>query len=261
MGAQRNARNEIEIDKFIHLKREKTGKKQLTRKKTTRDDNGEKLLDVEKVATYRDQRIYSQEAKCDISALIQNTGGSRSALKKLFLQVIQDVYPEEISKHAKPLLQALRARASALAKEGQTAFYFYQIYPTEKSLRSIYIKMLKGTQSYQFGDTAGYPPLEDLFVLFTDYREPICFKETNPIFLKAIFGEKNAGLILSEEKTGKLKNPFMKHTSLSEQDISELLPGVLFSREIIQWKGPSSKSGKKHIGKDRGTGIQITIQR
>ena len=93
------------------------------------------------------------------------------------------------------------------------------LYPDAPHLKSIFYKMLKGTNQYQVASKRGIAPMEDFFIL--DKTPAIHFHNASPSLLEVLFGEKMALKILSEEK--KKYETKGKKISLTKEELTTLL--------------------------------------
>lgn len=95
------------------------------------------------------------------------------------------------------ILDALIARAK---QEGDLDS-FDQLIPDERELKEVYLKMVKGTKSYNLLTKEGYPPLGDFFRIAREEKDkPLSFCAASTPLLKVVFGEKLTQAILDEER-------------------------------------------------------------
>jgi hypothetical protein len=126
------------------------------------------------------------------------------------------------------LLEALIKKGKELQSKNQP-LSFIALYPDEQNLRSLYYKLLRGTQKYSFtGKDQGIPPLTDFFSL-EKKREPLINFTFAPIvLLDALFGEKLAEKIHSKEseKASEKEKKKKQLPTLSQVELEALLKEV-----------------------------------
>jgi len=78
-----------------------------------------------------------------------------------------------------------------------------------------FLKVLRGTSTYDIEKGEGYPPFEEFFSF--DERKPVLFKSAHPVILEVVFGKEKADAIIHAEKTGADPVPLGKeHTNIIE---------------------------------------------
>ena len=70
-------------------------------------------------------------------------------------------------------------------------------------LQQKYLKMLKGTNTYNLGKGQGYLPLKQVIEFEKSSDAPIQFNYANVILLESLFGEKGKNKIIEEQKEAK----------------------------------------------------------
>lgn len=140
---------------------------------------------------------------------------------------------------------------------------FAELFPEDPQLRSIYYKMLKGTNRYALKSPSGYPPLEDFLTL-----TPLTGKQILQIpyasesLLQALWGDSIAqAIILAEEKKWEKDRKF--HTLL-ENELTTLLTKVPPNLQLGTLKDYISFSTKRpQLEKKRYTdnASQITLRK
>jgi hypothetical protein len=93
------------------------------------------------------------------------------------------------------------------------------LYPDSPELKELFYKMLKGTNYYALDKQQGIPPLGDFVTL--GKGASIYFTFASKPLVKALFGEKTALKILSEER--KKGEAVGKKSSLTQEELSTLL--------------------------------------
>ena len=86
-------------------------------------------------------------------------------------------------------------------KKHPSALLLTELFPEQEPLKTIYYKMLKGTNTYQSGTEIGHPPLGDYFCIDqSQIKNPISFGAASSLLLHALFGDEIASEILKSEK-------------------------------------------------------------
>lgn len=119
---------------------------------------------------------------------------------------------------AKELLNAL-IQEGKTQKETET---LSDLFPKMEPLKSLYYKMLKGTNIYEPGTEIGSPPFEDYFYIDRkSVKKPLFFSYASTILLRAIFGDGIANDIVQKEKAIWEKD--RKHSPLTPDMLTMLL--------------------------------------
>jgi hypothetical protein len=172
--------------------------------KTYRDADGEsiqkKASGTKKPKTFYSKRSYFPPfvtSKFNIAPLVQSDGDYKMhALYEPLAEMLRLHYKSALFKTEKieyRLLDAILAKAKKFAESTDLA----EFSPDDPALRSIYYKMLKGTNQYILKGTI--PPLEDVVTLRKG-AAAIHFSFASPVILKALFGDKIAKEITDEEQ-------------------------------------------------------------
>jgi hypothetical protein len=136
--------------------------------------------------------------------------------------------------------------------------HFAEICPDDPKLKTLYYRMLKGTNRYTQGN--GVPPFADYFSLEkTSQPVNLCF--ASPPLLEALFGAEISGEILKEErKKWEVSNSYY---FISKNDLQTLLSKNPANASLLPLLEPWLSDSKKFkartwiAGRDQITGIGI----
>lgn len=134
------------------------------------------------------------------------------------------------------------------------------LFPKDPALKTLYYKMLKGTNDYDVEAKRGVPPLGDFFTIDEDKKgNTVYFSFAPPVLLKALFGESIANAILTAEQQElaqthkfqwltkeELQAILLQHRSPKAQ-FSLYEPYVNFSKQIPVKKNIAGQDAQTHL--------------
>ncbi|MCH9630168.1 MAG: hypothetical protein S4CHLAM37_01620 [Chlamydiia bacterium] len=134
----------------------------------------------------------------------------------------------------KGFLERLRTQGSALVaemikkNEDITTLTLLDFYPKGSDLdlsdRDLYYHMLRGTNLYDPTAAVGYPVMEEVFCYLPVKNKKIfSFKSLNPTMLRNIFNHDVADSILQKEAEKRLADPKKLASTLTMEELKELL--------------------------------------
>ncbi len=109
---------------------------------------------------------------------------------------------------------------------------FTALFPEDEKLSELFYTMLKGTSVYKLPDK-GIAPFHDFFHLSDDPKaKAICFPKASKELLEELFGEKNAFIIMEQEKKKSIEA--QRNISLNLSELEALLNQEHFPSEKAQ---------------------------
>jgi hypothetical protein len=203
-----------------------------------------------------------ENSKLNLLALLElQTDPKNHPLYEIAADFFRLLYEDSLFKQIKregleyEMLNAL-LKAYAANKKCQE---LHDLYPADPELRSIFYRMLKGTNHYDMENRKGIPPLEDFFSL--EKTPAIHFAFASPFLLEALLGKKNTAKILTQEE--KNYQTTGKNASLSQDELTALLASDPIHNMLVSELGEnisfSQKFSKRRIisGQDRTSQLVI----
>jgi hypothetical protein len=147
--------------------------------------------------------------------------------------------------------------------KGKSANTITDLCPDNPLLRTVFYKMLKGTNQYDLKAAKGYPPLAD-FISIEREKKPISFCFASRPVLEACFGDGLTLEILNTEKK-KWEKDHIHHT-VTQKELRELLmhhPKLQFQFDLfLDLLSFSNRSGKRSstVGTDPTTGLNVVYR-
>ncbi|MBI2742286.1 MAG: hypothetical protein HYX48_00010 [Chlamydiales bacterium] len=202
MNVEKRVHNAAQKKQFL-AKASKTKKKE----NSTETSKSEKKESKPKIFK-RDRENPSELSKLNLSPLFVSPAPStHSEHYEIAAKLLRNIYvgtsiekaaaAASIADFEYKILDAL----IELGRSQKETLSFEKLIPEERSLRELYIKMIKGTKHYSVDEKKGYPPLEDFFLLDNGKKsKPILFCFASTPLLRSVFGESVLQTILEQEK-------------------------------------------------------------
>ncbi len=173
-----------------------------------------------KETTYFSRRSFFpplEESKFNIGPLVKYEGDIKQhplfePLAKMLRLLYKPFFDSEKIEYR--FVQTMIAKARKFPEPTDLA----ELFPDDLKLRTIYYKMLKGTN--QYNQKGSIPPLKD-FVAWKKDGPALFFSFASPIALKSLFDKKMADTIVQEEK--KKWEQSGKYYYFSKEDLQQLL--------------------------------------
>lgn len=215
---------------------------------------------------FRETRFESPKGRVNLYLL------SKTSSQSKLLYQIASTYIHEVYKNMSSLDDKLRGDFATLVLDGivtaQTKYYkskktylkLEDIEFEDPELQHLYLKMLRGTNTYDLKKKEGYPSFLRLFSFIEDNAKPIYYQFASSPLLEAMFGKEIAKAI--EEKEFEFQKEYTekeKEFALSENSLKELIfsshDKIPKTIELIDFSSFSKKDGPAQAYTDPKTNI------
>ncbi len=184
---------------------------------------------------YQSRRMFIpayDTAKLNLTPLLSISSDPHlDPLYEIAASLLKTLYEQPLFKNkSRTEYQLLDAMIKAAHESKKENPVITDLFPKDPELRTLFYKMVKGTNAFDITSKQGIPPFGEFFRC-GDTLTAIHFSFASPPLLEAIFGKKIADHILAEERKG----------------WEEKRAYVYFEKELLSSKFPGQTSANAHF--------------